>query len=187
MCQCVIYRGTCFLWGLSWPHKIQSRLQGWNQRRGPSKRALPAALIESGKNKRSPLNGDAPDDTSHVVVIFTTFPLDSVAFLARNHFDVRVLFCTSLFRVRLWINKSYLKLARWDCGGAQWWVCFNYCLWWNVARIGHDRFVTKINTGWHLRGNHCCFIFRYFKNFHVQREKLWYLKKYCEFQHFVIF
>lgn len=29
------------------------------------------------------------DDSSHVVVIFTTNPLDNVAVFARNHFDVR--------------------------------------------------------------------------------------------------
>lgn len=87
MCQCVIYRGTCFLWRFSWPHKTQSRVQGRNQR--ALERARPAAFIESGKNKRSPLHRDAPDGTSHVVVIFTTLPLDCVAFFVRNHFDVR--------------------------------------------------------------------------------------------------
>lgn len=58
MCQCVIYRGTCFLRRLSWPRKKQAGagLRGWNQRRGHSRFRF--APIKSGKNKRSPLDWD---------------------------------------------------------------------------------------------------------------------------------
>lgn len=88
MCQCVIYRGTCFLWRLSWPHKTQPGWVGlavgrWKLSGGPSTAPNSLASIESGKNKRSPLDWDADARmTLHTpyIVIFTTFPHRSLAF-----------------------------------------------------------------------------------------------------------
>lgn len=86
MCQCVIYRGTCFLWRFSWPHKTQ-RCAGT---KSEGTRMSSARGVHRKWEKQpiaTPLR--RPDSTSHVAVIFTTLALDCVAFFARNHFDVR--------------------------------------------------------------------------------------------------
>lgn len=68
---------------LSWPHKKQlGAARARNQR---TTRKTPLSPIKSGKNKRSPLDSDAGDDTSPSVVIFTML-LSATLFF--NRFDV---------------------------------------------------------------------------------------------------
>lgn len=105
MCQCVIYRGTCFLWRFSWPHKTQ-RCAGT---KSEGTRMSSARGVHRKWEKQAiatPLR--RPDSTSHVVVIFTTLALDCVAFFARNHFDVRA----SLPRRLDFKSEAHLKLKR---------------------------------------------------------------------------
>lgn len=91
MCQCVIYRGTCFLWrnSLDLIKHGWGTLGRWDRTREPSNRARRGAH-RKWKKQAITTRLRRPDDTSHVVVIFTAFPFDTVAFFVCNSFDVRV-------------------------------------------------------------------------------------------------
>lgn len=105
MCQCVIYRVTCFLWRLSWPHKKQSgaSLRDAGLLKSEA-RTLQTSLRAYQKWEKQAIatSPRRADDTSHVAVIFTMFPF-YYAFCDR--FDVWPAFAYCALRG----NNSYFE------------------------------------------------------------------------------